>query len=85
LEERERKGGSPLLLSLSPPFLLLLLPRLHEFERLGPTRGKRWRTWSQSLSGWPSLTDSDVKRKVSRAAILAAALVCLFGSVGSGS
>jgi hypothetical protein len=22
-------------------------------------------TWSQSLSGWPSLTDSEVKRKVS--------------------
>lgn len=26
-------------------------------------------TWSASLSGWPSLTDSEVKRKVSSSAI----------------
>lgn len=36
---------------------------LHEYRRDSTARQRAARTWSQSLSGWPSLTDSDEKRK----------------------
>ncbi|KAK3036368.1 hypothetical protein RJ639_032137, partial [Escallonia herrerae] len=39
-------------------------------------------TWSQSLSGWPSLTDSEVKRKVSISQLRQVNRVCLVASTG---